>query len=127
MSRSLSGLVLAGLVLSSAVGAAENRTIQYIGKDFNDPFEDKGVFAGKTADDKTPQQDMQARLSGLVVEGILLSPRESLAIINRKVVRVGDLISGFKVRAIEVDGVVLVTEPPAPVKSYKLTHKGKRP
>jgi hypothetical protein len=78
----------------------------------------------KSPSDPKKQLESKVDLSGLTVEGIILSPDGNLAIVKGKVVKAGDSVKGFLVHAIEADGVLFSYGAGGQKKIYKITHKG---
>lgn len=107
--------------------AAEVRAaVEYTGKSFSDPFSED-TKARPAADDSTKRIASKVDLSGLTVQGIVVSPDGNLAIVKGKVVRTGDTIQGFRIHAIETDGVIFSGGAAGQQKFYKITHKGQAP
>ncbi len=73
---------------------------------FRDPF----LPSNKIADNKIPIQVQKKALIGLKVSGILWDKMVPSAIINSKVVKIGDLISGKTVVDIEQDKVIVMED-----------------
>lgn len=60
-----------------------------------------------TAQRKARQDQALAALRKTGITAVLRGPQEAMAIVGRRVIRVGDEIDGFRVVAIEPDGVVI--------------------
>ena len=95
------------LAMSKGLGALEEAVIEYTAQDLKDPFEDflpgkKGARFGEG------EQAGGSDLSDFKIEGIVCGPRISHAIINKKVVQVGDKIDGAMVVEISKEGARLV-------------------
>lgn len=72
-----------------------------------DPTEPVGFVSEA---DKNGKKSETAESSTLVLDAVLISGNDKFAIINNKLVKVGDLIGGSKVKQIEAYHVTLVGE-----------------
>ena len=103
MRRSVRGALAIGFLLLTATSALA--AVKYNGKSLRDPFTDPAALAVKADTDET----MQSILKSLKLQGILYSMENPRAIVNGKIVAIGDEISGgqAKVAAINRSSVVL--------------------
>lgn len=77
--------------------------VEYKAEGLKDPFQ--GVK--KKADEKSPQETVKVQLPVLTVQGIVWGSTLPQAIINNRVLKIGDTIEGARVIDVNKDGVTL--------------------
>jgi len=108
--------------------------VEYKANDFKNPFSDPFQENAVSAPGKIPEgpQVQEKPLPPLEVQGIIWGGDFPQAIINNKVVKIGDTVEGVTISAIDKDGVEVIFEQtkhrlssPANVKSAQEPQGGK--
>ena len=82
-------------------------SVEYTAGDKRDPFKTY-LKDSESASEEAPEGEVEIKLPELVVNGIIWGGKFPQAIINDKVVKVGDEIEGAKIKQISKDGVVVL-------------------
>lgn len=92
-----------------SLGVIERKVEDYKGEGLRNPFKDYfDTMPPPVAQDETGSPNVPiGPLPTLQVQGIILGPRLKQAIVNNKIVKVGDTIEGAQITTIEKDGVTL--------------------
>ena len=87
---------------------AERPDIEYEAQDLKDPFEppiEKIELIEELEEEVMPEAEPELPLPSLGVEGLVWGGSLPLAIINKKIVRIGDMIEGVQIIDINKEGI----------------------
>lgn len=108
-------IFLLSYALAQKTAASNEATVsdkvEYKAEGFRDPFQVEDLEIERIKQEQTPQQSSEIKsLPDLEIQGIVWGGRFPQAIINNKVVKIGDIIDEARIIDIAKDGVTVTFE-----------------